>query len=88
MEILFKDGSRLVDELGVANAHPNGAKPFGRADYIRKFKTITDGIISTRESNRFLEVVQDLTKLKAGELSALNVALPAGGLLDSKPGIF
>jgi hypothetical protein len=33
-------------------------------------------------------VVQDLTKLKAGELSALNVALPAGGLLDSKPGIF
>jgi 2-methylcitrate dehydratase PrpD len=88
VEILFKDGSRLVDELGVANAHPNGAKPFGRADYIRKFKTITDGIISARESNRFLEVVQDLTKLKAGELSALNVALPAGGLLDSKPGIF
>lgn len=88
VEILFKDGSRLVDELGVANAHPNGAKPFGRADYIRKFKTITEGIISTRESNRFLEVVQDLTKLKAGELSALNVALPAGGLLDSKPGIF
>jgi 2-methylcitrate dehydratase len=72
----------------VANAHPNGAKPFGRADYIRKFQTITDGIISTRESNRFLEVVQDLAKLKAGELSALNVALPAGGLLDSKPGIF
>jgi 2-methylcitrate dehydratase len=88
VEILFKDGSKLVDELGVANAHPNGAKPFGRADYIRKFKTITDGIISARESNRFLEVVQDLTKLKAGELSALNVALPAGGLLDSKPGIF
>jgi 2-methylcitrate dehydratase len=88
VEILFKDGSRLVDELGVANAHPNGAKPFGRADYIRKFQTITDGIISARESNRFLEVVQDLTKLKAGELSALNVALPAGGLLDSKPGIF
>jgi 2-methylcitrate dehydratase len=88
VEILFKDGSKLVDELGVANAHPNGAKPFGRADYIRKFQTITDGIISTRESNRFLEVVQDLTKLKAGELSALNVALPAGGLLDSKPGIF
>jgi 2-methylcitrate dehydratase len=88
VEILFKDGSKLVDELGVANAHPNGAKPFGRADYIRKFQTITDGIISARESNRFLEVVQDLTKLKAGELSALNVALPAGGLLDSKPGIF
>jgi 2-methylcitrate dehydratase len=88
VEILFKDGSRLTDELGVANAHPNGARPFGRADYIRKFQIITDGIISTRESNRFLEVVQDLTKLKAGELSALNVALPAGGLLDSKPGIF
>ncbi len=88
VEIRFKDGTVLVDELGVANAHPNGAKPFGRADYIRKFRTITEGLLSARESNRFIEVVQELPRLKAGELGALNVALPAGGLADSKPGIF
>jgi 2-methylcitrate dehydratase len=88
VEILFKDGSKLVDEMAVANAHPLGAKPFGRDDYIRKFQILTDGIISARESNRFIEAAQNLARLGKGELAALNVALPAGGLLESKPGIF
>ncbi len=88
VEIFFKDGSKLVDEMAVANAHPLGAKPFEREDYIRKFQTLTDGIITTRESNRFLEAVQELPRLAAGELSALNVALPAGALDESEPGIF
>ena len=82
----MKDGSRIADELAVANAHPLGARPFGRADYISKFQTLTEGIISPRESNRFLEVVQDLPRLPAGELHLLNVALPAGQLQDGKPG--
>ncbi len=88
VEILFKDGSTFVDEMAVANAHPLGAKPFGREDYIRKFETLTKGVITARESNRFLEAVQDLPKLAAGELGALNVALPAGALAEAKPGIF
>ena len=88
IEILLKDGSKVIDEMAVANAHPNGAKPFSRPDYIRKFQILTDGIISARESNRFLAAVQDLAKLPAGELHQLNVALPAGTLVDGKPGIF
>jgi 2-methylcitrate dehydratase len=88
VEIQFKDGTTLIDELAVANAHPLGAKPFERADYIHKFESLTDGIISKRESNRFLETVQNLPRLAAGELAGLNVALPAGHLEDSKPGIF
>src|ERR1700761_2041233 len=76
-EVFMKDGSRLVDELAVANAHPLGAKPFGREDYIRKFRTLTEGIVSTREANRFLDAVQDAPSLPAGELHRLNVALPA-----------
>jgi 2-methylcitrate dehydratase len=88
VEIRMKDGSVIADELGVANAHPRGAKPFGRADYIRKFRTLTEGIITTREGNRFLDAVQDLARIPAGELHALNVALPEGALLASKPGIF
>ncbi len=80
VEVVMQDGSRIVDELAVANAHPLGAKPFGREDYIRKFTTLTDGVISTREANRFLEAAQDLARLKAGELHTLNVALPAGTL--------
>ena len=88
VEVVMQDGSRIVDELAVANAHPLGAKPFGREDYIRKFTTLTDGVISTREANRFLEAAQDLARLKAGELHTLNVALPAGTLAVGKAGIF
>jgi 2-methylcitrate dehydratase len=88
VEIFLRDGSKREDEMAVANAHPLGAKPFERADYIAKFQTLTDGLITARESNRFLEAVQNLPRLAAGELAALNVALPAGALEESKPGIF
>jgi len=88
IEVFMKDGTKLVDEMAVANAHPLGAKPFARADYIRKFCILTDGIITTREANRFIEAVQNLASLPAGELHQLNVALPAGQLAESKPGIF
>ena len=72
----------------MANAHPRGASPFVREDYIEKFRTLTDGIITTREANRFIDAAENLTSLKAGELGALHVALPKGTLNDSKPGIF
>ncbi|TCI00068.1 MmgE/PrpD family protein [Roseococcus sp. SYP-B2431] len=88
VEILFKDGTKLVDELGVANAHPRGASPFVRAQYIQKFRELTDGIITAREANRFIDAAENLTSLKAGELGALHVALPKGTLAESKPGIF
>jgi len=87
VEIIMNDGSSIVDEMAVANAHSNGARPFARPDYIRKFQTLTDGLITVRESNRFLEAVQDLAKLPAGDLHRLNVALPAGTLAIGKPGI-
>jgi 2-methylcitrate dehydratase len=88
VEIVLKGGRVVEDEMAVANAHPHGARPFEREDYIGKFQTMTDGIIAKRESNRFLEVVQNLAKLPAGELHQLNVALPKGGLESGKPGIF
>jgi 2-methylcitrate dehydratase len=88
VEVLMQDGSRIVDELAVANAHPRGAKPFKRPDYIRKFEQLTEGIISPREANRFLEIVQDLPRLKAEDLSGLNVVLPPGAIKQGKPGIF
>ncbi len=88
LEVHMHDGSVIEDELAVANAHPLGARPFGRADYEHKFRVLTDGIISTREANRFLEAAAELPRLAAGDLHRLNVALPAGGLLAGKPGIF
>ncbi len=88
VEVVMKNGERIVDELAIANAHPLGAHPFKRADYIRKFETLTDGLISARESARFLDAVQSLPRLAAGELASLNVSMPAGRLLVGKPGIF
>jgi RimJ/RimL family protein N-acetyltransferase len=75
-----------VDELGVANAHPNGARPFARDQYIQKFRTLTEGIITAREANRFLADVQDLASIPAGELHLLNVALPAGHAAGEQAG--
>ncbi len=89
VQIFLKDGRVIEDEIAFADAHPLGARPFRREDYIRKFRTLTDGIITTREANRFLEVVQDLAAIPAGGLAALNVALPAGRLtLSPLRGIF
>jgi 2-methylcitrate dehydratase len=88
VEVFLQDGSVIEDALAVANAHPLGARPFGRDDYIRKFRTLTDGIISPREATRFLEVAQGLPSLSAEELHLLNIALPAGALARGKPGIF
>jgi 2-methylcitrate dehydratase len=89
VQIFLTDGTVLEDELAVANAHSLGARPFQRPDYIGKFRTLTDGIISTREANRFLDAVQDLGALPAGALGALNVALPAGRVtLAPVKGIF
>jgi 2-methylcitrate dehydratase len=91
VEIVFKDGRKLVDEIAVADAHPLGAKPFGRADYIEKFQTLTEDLISCEESARFIETAQMLPQLRADELGALNVALPPGRLTCAtrdKRGIF
>ena len=70
--IKMKDGSKIVDEISVADAHPAGNRPFDRSNYIEKFQTLTQGIITTNESDRFLKVVQNLRKLKSGELTKLN----------------
>ena len=81
VEITFQDGSKLVDELGVANAHPAGAKPFVRKDYIRKFDMLTEEIITKDERNRFLDLVQRLPELTAADVKQLNVQVNLAHLL-------
>jgi len=88
VEIFFKDGSRAEDQMAVANAHPLGARPFRRADYIRKFQTLTEGIILPGESQRFLDAAQRLSELSAADLRQLNVELPAKNLARGRAGIF
>ncbi|HEX4261651.1 MAG TPA: MmgE/PrpD family protein [Acetobacteraceae bacterium] len=88
VEVTLRDGSRIEDEIAVANAHPLGARPFGRDDYIAKFRTLTEGIVSAREAERFLDAAQSLSRLPAGELGRLNVAVPAAALAEGRGGLF
>ena len=71
--ITLNNGKKITEQLEKADAHPHGARPFRRNNYIKKFKTLTDGIISKKESKRFLKVVQNLRNLKNGQLDKLNV---------------
>ncbi len=71
--IQMKDGSKIKSKLGVADAHPNGNRPFERKDYIHKFKTLTENIIDQKESERFLGSVQSLRELDKTELHKLNI---------------
>lgn len=88
VEITFKNGEELVDELAVANAHPYGAKPFGREDYIRKFKTLTKNIVSEAEQSRFLGLVQNLQNLTPGDVRKLNVDVSPSYLQQGQSGLF
>ncbi len=86
--IRMQDGSALQDELAVANAHPLGATPWRRAEYVRKFRTLTEGILEAGEAERFLGVVDRLESLRTEELAELNIALPDGALATGAQGLF
>ena len=88
--IKMKNGSTIAEEINVADAHPAGKRPFTRKEYINKFKTLTYGIISKKESERFLKVVQNLKNLKAKDLKGLNIEVMPKIKNKSKPskGIF
>ncbi|MEM7751258.1 MAG: MmgE/PrpD family protein [Pseudomonadota bacterium] len=76
VRIKFYDGTELNDELSVANAHPAGASPFQRADYIRKLQTLTRDILEPEETQRYLSLITRLPELTAEELRTLNPATP------------
>src|SRR5690606_26129413 len=69
VEIVLTDGSTIVDEIAVADAHPLGARPFAREDYITKFRTLAADVLEPAEIERFLELAQRLPELTAAELS-------------------
>lgn len=88
VEITFKNGEKLVDELGVANAHPAGARPFGRDEYIKKFKTLAEGVVKEGEQDRFLSLVQNLRNLNEKDVKKLNVEVDLRYLEVGEKGIF
>ncbi|CAM3302657.1 2-methylcitrate dehydratase [Mycobacterium intermedium] len=90
-EVTLKSGEVIIDELAVADAHPLGARPFGREQYIAKFTELADGVIDGAEQRRFLSVVERLPELEPGGAGALNIVVDPGVLKNAPPippGIF
>jgi 2-methylcitrate dehydratase len=88
--IKMNDGSIVSDELGLADAHPSGRKPFTRSNYIEKFKMLTDGVITISESRKFLKNVQNLKKLSSRDVQKLHIEVKKGNKVKKLPetGIF
>ncbi len=80
-EVTLESGDVIVDELAVADAHPLGARPFERAQYVDKLTTLADGVVDPVEQQRFLDSVQHID-----DVDALNLlVLPE--VLDREPSI-
>ena len=87
--ITLNNGKKITEEQGVADAHPYGSRPFKRKNYINKFLTLTENILDKKESDRFLKIVQNLKKLKKGQLDKLNIEVKKSKLKRNfKKGIF
>ncbi len=87
--ITLKDGKKIIEQQSLADAHPYGSRPFKRQNYIKKFLTLTEKILDKKESSRFLKTVQNLKKLKTGQLSMLNIEVKKSKIKRNlKKGIF
>jgi 2-methylcitrate dehydratase len=81
VEIALANGETVVAEIAVADAHPLGARPFAREDYIRKFRILAEPVLEEAEIERFLALVQRLPELDIDELRQLSIVAKPGLLL-------
>lgn len=84
VEIRLTDGSTVIDEIAVADAHPLGARPFARADYVRKFRLLAEPVLEPAEIERFLALAERLPELTADEVGKLTIVAKPG-VLEGAP---
>jgi 2-methylcitrate dehydratase len=70
------DGTTIIDEIAVADAHPLGARPFARDDYIAKFRKLAANIVLDGEQDRFLDLATRVDALSPREVSQLTIQVP------------
>ncbi len=78
--VTLRDGRVIEDEIEVADAHPRGARPFVRENYIEKFRALAGVHATVAEQERFLKTALALWTLPAGGLADLNVEVPGACL--------
>ncbi|HLQ81077.1 MAG TPA: MmgE/PrpD family protein [Brachybacterium sp.] len=83
--ITLTDGTVIEDSIAVADAHPLGARPFGREQYEHKFRSLAEGLVEPEEIDRFLDAAAQLAQLPAGELGRLTIQA-APGVVEASAG--
>ncbi len=85
--VTLRGGEQVVDQIDVADAHPNGARPFGRDAYLAKFRVLAEPVLGRDECDRFLDLALRLPELSPTEVRSLTMV--ATSLSESdRPGIF
>jgi 2-methylcitrate dehydratase len=79
--VTLEDGREIAGDIAVADAHPLGAHPWRRADYIGKFHKLAGDIVSEAERARFIATVEKLPTLTAEQLGGLTFAVEADRLV-------
>jgi 2-methylcitrate dehydratase len=80
VEMRFEDGRTVVEERLVADAHPNGRRPWRWPDYALKLEQLTAGRLPEDERARFLDLAAGLGRLSPGEVRRMNPVLPPGSV--------
>jgi 2-methylcitrate dehydratase len=87
--ITLTDGRKVVDEISVADAHPRGARPFGREQYVEKFRSLAVPVLGEEEAEHFLALALRLPKLSPKEVQELTFAAPTAAMPPTgRPGMF
>lgn len=87
IEIELTNGEKVVDEIAVADAHPLGARPFGRAEYVNKLRILADGVLADAEVNRFVALAERLPELSPADLGGLTIT-PLTSVPAAPKGLF
>jgi 2-methylcitrate dehydratase len=80
VEVTLEDGRVVSDERPVADAHPNGRRPWRWADYVGKLSALTEAVLPASEREEFLDRARRLAELEPDEVRRLNPPLPPGVL--------
>jgi len=73
VEIRLESGEMMADEIAFADAHPLGARPWQRPDYVGKLETLSEGIVSRAERERFVAAVERIESTAASDTPGLNI---------------
>jgi 2-methylcitrate dehydratase len=86
--ILHDDGRKDEMELAVADSHPKGAAPWAMADYVAKFDTLTAGIVTMAQGQRFVAAAADLASLSSDAVHSLGLTADEAQVLSGPKGLW